>query len=128
MRINTLFLSIVGLVLGLFVMLTPLHAENDLTTQRLEPIGGTLKWAYDTQGTLVSAPAIRDDGTIYVTSGANKRLYAITPDGTLDWYFDGFSDSVFTHPAIADDGTILRENSRYLTQYQDKSHYPQKSQ
>jgi len=69
----------------------------------------TLKWRYDTGGTIESCPAIDENGVIYVGTAFNtvsgNRLYAFYPNGTVKWtYFTG--DHIFSSPAIADDGTI----------------------
>jgi outer membrane protein assembly factor BamB len=82
---------------------------------------GTAKWSYTTWGRInAGAPAIGSEGTIYVGSVAgyspdsqsyymeHARLYAITPDGTLKWYFtsEGISSYDAFSPTIAPDGTI----------------------
>jgi outer membrane protein assembly factor BamB len=65
---------------------------------------GTQKWAFDTDGQVVAAPAIGDDGIIYVSSN-DDHLYAIQPDGTQKWKFDTGSDAIEA-TMIGDDGTI----------------------
>jgi outer membrane protein assembly factor BamB len=56
-----------------------------------------------------SCPAIGDDGTVYVTTGIYLgtdwgRVYAVSPDGTVDWSYD-CENNPFS-PAIGPDGTI----------------------
>jgi hypothetical protein len=51
-----------------------------------------------------SSPAVGGDGTIYVGS-RDYKLYAISPDGTLQWSFPT-SHYVESSPAIGGDGTI----------------------
>jgi hypothetical protein len=55
-----------------------------------------------------SAPAIGDNGTIYFGSGmyGNHKgtLYALNPDGTLKWSYQG--TSALYSPAIGEDGNI----------------------
>ncbi len=76
---------------------------------------GTEKWHIQIKDFLGAfqhsdSPAIGADGTIYVTAAdtaANtfkKYLYAINPDGSVEWRF--YADVIQGPPAIADDGTI----------------------
>lgn len=65
---------------------------------------GSLKWAFETGGGVVSSPAIGPDGTIYLGSN-DGSLYAINPDGTLKWTFPT-KGAVHSRPAIGPDGTI----------------------
>lgn len=84
---------------------------------------GTLKWVYPTKAVLSTSPALGADGTIYV-GGTNLdktiycspnpdkipamqfgTLYAINPDGTLEWDVS-LSGIVNSSPVIASDGTI----------------------
>ena len=65
---------------------------------------GTQKWAFQTEGSVSSSPAIGDDGTVYVGS-SDFNLYAINPDGTQKWAFQT-EGSVSSSPAIGDDGTV----------------------
>ena len=65
---------------------------------------GTLKWAFETEGSIFSSPAMGVDGTIYV---GNKgwNLYAINPDGTEKWVFPALY-WVLSSPAVEKDGTV----------------------
>ena len=65
---------------------------------------GSLKWAFETGGGVVSSPAVGPDGTIYLGSN-DGSLYAINPDGTLKWTFPT-KGAVHSRPAIGPDGTI----------------------
>ena len=65
---------------------------------------GIPKWTFQTQGSLVSSPALAPDGTLYVGSNDN-HLYAVLPDGTQKWAFTT-QDAVMSSPAIGPDGTI----------------------
>jgi outer membrane protein assembly factor BamB len=65
---------------------------------------GTEKWRYKTGMWIWSAPAIDEDGTVYVGS-FDSWLYAINPDGTEKWSI-GTGGNVAGSPAIAEDGTI----------------------
>jgi len=65
---------------------------------------GTEKWRYETDMWIWSAPAIAEDGTVYVTS-FDDYLHALNPDGSLKWKFDA-EDSIASSPAIAEDGTV----------------------
>jgi outer membrane protein assembly factor BamB len=61
-------------------------------------------WEFGTGGTIISSPAIGDDGTIYFGS-ADTNLYAINPDGTRKWAFAAI-DLINSSPAIGADGSI----------------------
>jgi len=78
---------------------------------------GTIKWDFvlgGFYGGTISPPSIGPDGIIYIGSGGSEMhenavggdcVWAIYPNGTAKWSFDT-GDSVFSSPAIADDGTI----------------------
>ena len=66
---------------------------------------GTKKWSFQVGGMIKGAPAIGDDGTIYVGC-SNGKLYAVNPDGTQKWIFESESTYQASIPVIADDGTI----------------------
>lgn len=77
---------------------------------------GSLKWQFITGGILggtYNSPAVGPDGTIYIGGGGKltadakdiNRLWAINPDGTAKWYFEG-EEAFYSSVAIADDGTI----------------------
>ncbi len=65
---------------------------------------GSRKWAFETEGGIVSSPAIGSNRTIYVGSN-DGNLYAINPNGSLRWKFPT-KGAVHSHPAIGSDGTI----------------------
>ena len=69
---------------------------------------GTEKWKFDAGNSIVSDPAIGEDGVIYfgvMGPGSIGRIYAIYPDGTEKWHYDtGYW--ITSDPAIGDDGTI----------------------
>ena len=78
---------------------------------------GSLLWSYETAGTVVSSPSIGSDGTIYAGSGmsvldfpeptpaADKRIYALNPDGSLLWSYET-GDGVASSPSIGPDGGL----------------------
>ena len=72
---------------------------------------GTQKWAFETEGSIVSSPAIGPNGTVYVGSG-DGSLYSVQSDGTQSWTFqtkDFTEDSgkgVDSSPAIGPTGTV----------------------
>ena len=88
-------------------------------------VDGTIKWKFDTGGSIESSPVIAPDGTIYI-GNHNNDMYAINPDGTLKWKFDagesveseGYPGSwkgILSTPAIAKDGTVyFTSMSNYL--------------
>jgi outer membrane protein assembly factor BamB len=65
---------------------------------------GTKKWSYPVGLMIWSAPAIDENGTIYIGSWDNY-LHAVNPDGTRKWRFDAH-DSVSSSPAIDENGII----------------------
>lgn len=71
------------------------------------------KWTYQTQGPIVSSPAIATDGTIHFGS-QDRYIYALNPNGTRKWrYLTG--DAIVSSPAIGSDGTIyIGSHDSYL--------------
>lgn len=65
---------------------------------------GTEKWSYKTGSSVVAAPAIGEDGTVYIGSMDNK-FYALNPDGTLRWSYKT-GGYVTGHATIDYNGTI----------------------
>lgn len=65
---------------------------------------GSVRWRFRTGLKVFSAPAIDDDGTVYVGS-QDDHLYAIAPDGRMRWRFRA-QDDIDSSPAIGDDGTL----------------------
>ena len=85
-----------------------LHAQTD----------GSPRWAFTTLstatgGSIVSAPAVGADGTIYIgvqvgasnSSSPSGRLFAINPNGSQKWAFTA-PDWVDSTPAIAADNSV----------------------
>ncbi|MDB4794680.1 PQQ-binding-like beta-propeller repeat protein [bacterium] len=70
--------------------------------QELKP--GDLIWEFQTEGEVLSSPAIGRDGTVYVGS-YDRKVYAINPNGTKKWEFNGMG-LITSSPAIGADGTI----------------------
>lgn len=70
---------------------------------------GSVAWRVSAPGFMNSSPVIADDGTVYITNGAEPDLAspplleAISPDGKLQWScaIGGASD-----PALGADGTV----------------------
>jgi outer membrane protein assembly factor BamB len=90
---------------------------TDNSLYALNPDNGSIKWIFNTkdydesgfdEGGAVSSPAIGNDGTIYIGSKEEKKLYAVNPDdGSRKWQntvpIGGFISSA---PVIGEDGTI----------------------
>ncbi|MBN1495446.1 MAG: PQQ-like beta-propeller repeat protein [Spirochaetes bacterium] len=92
------------------------------TTGRVFAIGpdGSRRWVYPAEGegpldySLWTSPVISPSGYIYV--GASDytyttkvaRLYSLTPEGALRWYYD-FTDenTIAASPSLLSDGTII---------------------
>jgi outer membrane protein assembly factor BamB len=74
---------------------------------------GTKLWEATLGNHVFSSPAIGRDGTIYVgasmgdlsAASSNGFLYAISPQGTTNWFVKTFGD-LRASPAIGEDGTI----------------------
>lgn len=79
--------------------------RNGLSTVNTSANNGTLKWTFTTDNKVTSSPAIGCDGTIYVGS-EDGYLYAINPNGTLNWKYQTGTDIQYSSPAIESDGTI----------------------
>jgi outer membrane protein assembly factor BamB len=52
---------------------------------------GSIKWTYQTEGSINYSPSIGTGGIIYVVSGSTN-LYAINSDGTLKWLYKTFPE------------------------------------
>jgi outer membrane protein assembly factor BamB len=68
---------------------------------------GSMKWKYDNHGHFESAPAIDENGIIYIgtISEHPSHLYAFYPDGTVKWAYQS-GENIFSSPVIGSDGTI----------------------
>jgi outer membrane protein assembly factor BamB len=73
---------------------------------------GKLKWSFTTGGNVESSPSIGSDGTIYVGSVGDKKLFAINPDGTEKWNFTN-GGAIHSSPALGSDGTIYVGSGNY---------------
>ncbi len=82
-------------VVALFVTAVMQIASGALAQQLL--------WRYDTGGSIYGAPAIAEDGTLYV--GSYHSVHAIYPDGSEQWTFPT-GGWVSCSPAVGEDGTI----------------------
>lgn len=71
-----------------------------------------VRWEIRLQDNVSSPPAIGTNGTIYVGTH-NKKLYAISPEGTIIWtvFLGG---SAYSAPVIGHDGTI------YIHTFEDR--------
>lgn len=80
------------------------YGDKDNYIYALYP-NGTLKWAYKTEAWITSAPALSEDGTLYVTSW-DERLYALnSTTGERIWWRD-CGANIESSPIIGEDGTI----------------------
>jgi outer membrane protein assembly factor BamB len=70
--------------------------------------GGGLKWKFNMGS---SGLAIGSDGIIYIGS---NFFYALNPDGTLKWIYQGDIPYGFGASAIGHDGTIYTETNRFF--------------
>lgn len=73
----------------------------------------TVKWGYQTSGTLTSSSAVGHDGTVYFGSGDNY-IYALNDDGTLKWRYQT-GGGVNTTPAVTIASTVYAgSQDKYL--------------
>ena len=67
---------------------------------------GTLRWNYETEKRITSAPVLAEDGTLYVGSW-DTQLYAFnSKNGALKWKVPAHGGSITGAPIIGEDGTI----------------------
>jgi outer membrane protein assembly factor BamB len=84
---------------------------NILKLYAVDPVGPTVIWEFARPDlSLTSAPALAEDSTVYLGTGSGSImsdgiLYAVNPDGTLNWTYPA-GVSIFSSPVIAQDGTI----------------------
>jgi outer membrane protein assembly factor BamB len=64
----------------------------------------TNEWTVDLRSTSDSAPAVGQDGTIYVGNWRGQ-LWAINPDGSRKWMFQA-QNEIRSAPAVGPDGTV----------------------
>lgn len=86
---------------------------------------GTTKWEFKIGNYGESSPAIAPDGTVYIGTGYTSfiesgkqgvmgRVFAIRPDGSMRWEFEG-PGQFFSPAAIDKDGTIyIGSHDQYL--------------
>ncbi len=70
----------------------------------VSPVDGRVKWRFQTEGPIYSAPAIDSGGNIYFGSRDHK-VYALCPDGSILWSFET-GGPVDGSPAIGPDETL----------------------
>ncbi len=87
---------------------------NIVSIERLYAISpsGIISWTFEFNGGLgiftsyvQSSPAVAPDGTIYIGS-EDTNLYALNPDGTVNWSRSPSGSGIDSSPAVAPDGTI----------------------
>lgn len=80
-------------------------AQNTGRSPYAGPQTAVLKWSYLTPSDIAGAPAIGQDGTIYIPTIGNDAMYALNRDGTLKWKYTT-GGGCWTSPAIGSDNTI----------------------
>jgi len=84
----------------------------------------TNEWSLDLHSHSDSAPAVGQDGTIYLGTLAGK-LWAVNPDGSRKWVFQA-QDDIRSGPAIGMDGTVYfgsRDRKFYAVQANGKKRW-----
>lgn len=67
---------------------------------------GTLKWSVPTPSSWFSAPAVGEDGTVYMVGG-DGILYAVSDEGTIEWTAQTSGELYWIwSPSIGPDGTV----------------------
>ena len=84
------------------------HVASDwsdgLQIHIIDPVGSQ-KWLCPTDGSALTSPAIGADRTIYAASD-DSCLYAISPEGTVNWRYRTQNRVVWASPAVGPDGTV----------------------
>ena len=71
----------------------------------LNPEDGTEIWNFQIENWMESSPAIGSDGTIYIGSGREARIYVLNPDGSEKWSYK-FTEGLSCVPIEAEDGSV----------------------
>ncbi len=67
---------------------------------------GRVRWHMDTEHQLMSStPVIGRDGTVYMGTLDDRKVYAFNPEGSIKWY-GNISRGIDSSPAIGPDGTV----------------------
>lgn len=84
-----------------------------------DPTNGSERWRHPV-GIQFSAPAVAQDGTVYVTSW-DRKLNAVNPDGSLKWAYTTGQMIWNSAPLIDDDGTVYfgSTDGRFYAVYDD---------
>lgn len=72
---------------------------------------GSLKWQFAAGGSDVP-PVLTPNGLVYTHSSSNKAIYALNPDGAIQWQYRFVTDK--PQPlAVGDDGTLYDVSTNY---------------
>ncbi|MDZ7360881.1 MAG: choice-of-anchor D domain-containing protein [candidate division KSB1 bacterium] len=105
---------------GLAPSAWPASRHDASMTARAQVVGPTnpqLKWRLNLSSGKLGSPVLGSDGTIYIPGNDNDTLYAVSPDGRLQWQFTGkkLSDELFVAPAIVGrDGVIYLGSTKNI--------------
>jgi outer membrane protein assembly factor BamB len=72
----------------------------------MNPTDGSTKWTYNAGAWVNCAPALSNDGAVYITAGGSL-IGVNAADGTLRWAFSDAAGSSCTSPSIGRDGRIF---------------------
>ncbi len=89
--------------------------DNNGVVNFLGPINSELKCKTNPLNHYLSSssPVVAQDGTIYIGT-FTKKLYAINPDCSIKWFFEGDTNSAFLTPVIGDDNIIYASNGEKI--------------
>lgn len=102
--VNLSTITVTGVAEGTAVItITSGSGQSTTLSVTVTPVFGTGKWKYSVGSDIASAPALANDGTIYVKSW-NGKLYAIGSDGTLQWELD--TGVTVSSPTLSEDDIV----------------------
>ncbi|HJK92003.1 MAG TPA: PQQ-binding-like beta-propeller repeat protein, partial [Polyangiaceae bacterium LLY-WYZ-15_(1-7)] len=64
---------------------------------------GEIRWRLDTEGDADTGAVLSPEGLVHFAAG--QDLWAVKPDGTVEWRFRA-NGKIFTTPAVDEDGTV----------------------
>jgi len=93
------------------------NAALTARTTALGPIAPELKWKALIGSGQLGAPVVGANGAIYVAGNENDTLYAVTPEGRLQWTFTGkklANEKFVAPPVIGKDGVIYLGSTKNI--------------
>jgi len=88
------------------------NARHDRCSPYVGAQTNHLQWAFETNESIATSPAIAADGTIYVAdmgiggAGTKGTVWAVNPDGTEKWHYTTGGFLQHSSPAIGPNGAV----------------------